>query len=262
MVAGILLISLTPVTDPCGWEPGQKCLCSSAHEHLTLCTRSGDPPSVTPRQSPDKIVYVCVPFSFLKALLWAIPPVRLGLSGRNSGKFRKRSQSISWNSPLGCPKLSPPPVRLGRLSFQNWFQRGPLRAGHGIPSSTEGIPEALMTQGSNNNNTYLAQSSSTVTTCQLHVTHNRRCANGVEHKWGRIETFWTRTSKGGGESIQSASPPPPQFCLAKLKPKPHSKDSHTHAHTPKQKKLGIAAEIDIEVPFQPCQGTPRASENI
>ena len=33
---------------------------------------------------------------------WAIPPVRLALSGRNSGKIperpRKRSQSVSWNS--------------------------------------------------------------------------------------------------------------------------------------------------------------------
>ena len=34
---------------------------------------------------------------------WATPPVRLGLSGRNSGKIperpRKRSQSVSWNFP-------------------------------------------------------------------------------------------------------------------------------------------------------------------
>ena len=30
---------------------------------------------------------------------------------------------------------------LGRIFFQKWFQRGPLRAGHGIPSSTEGISD-------------------------------------------------------------------------------------------------------------------------
>ena len=34
---------------------------------------------------------------------WATPPVRLGLSGGNSGKNaetpHKRSQSVSWNSP-------------------------------------------------------------------------------------------------------------------------------------------------------------------
>ena len=34
------------------------------------------------------------------------------------------------------------PVRLGRLFFQKWFRRGPHRAGHGIPSSTEGISDS------------------------------------------------------------------------------------------------------------------------
>ena len=29
----------------------------------------------------------------------------------------------------------------GRLSFRKWFRRRPLRAAHGIPSSTEGISE-------------------------------------------------------------------------------------------------------------------------
>ena len=94
----------------------------------------------------------------------ATPPVQLGLSGRNSRKLperpRKRSQSVSWNSPREYgwdpPKpliqgiwgfqsiskiLSPPPVRLGTLFFQKSFRRGPLRAGHGIPSSTGGISD-------------------------------------------------------------------------------------------------------------------------
>ena len=39
------------------------------------------------------------------------------------------------------PELSPPQYGWGRLFFQNWFRRGPLRAGHGIPSSTEGISD-------------------------------------------------------------------------------------------------------------------------
>ena len=32
----------------------------------------------------------------------------------------------------------PPQYGWGRLFFQKWFRRGPLRAGHGIPSSTGG----------------------------------------------------------------------------------------------------------------------------
>ena len=98
---------------------------------------------------------------------WAVPPVRLGLSGRNSGKFperpRKRSQSVSWNSPReygwdapntliqgiwrlqSISRIVSPTVRLGTLLFQKWFRRGPLRAGHGIPSSTGGISESRYT---------------------------------------------------------------------------------------------------------------------
>ena len=95
--------------------------------------------------------------------VWAIPPVRLGLSGRNTGKIperpRKRSQSFSWNSPQeyawdppnpikafegsrAFPEFSPPQYGWGRFLFQKWFRRGPLRAGHGIPSSTGGISES------------------------------------------------------------------------------------------------------------------------
>ena len=36
---------------------------------------------------------------------------------------------------------SPPQYGWGRLFFQKWFRRGALRAGHGIPSSTEGISD-------------------------------------------------------------------------------------------------------------------------
>ena len=84
---------------------------------------------------------------------WAIPPVRLGLSGRNSGKIperpRKGSQSVSWNSPReygwdapspiiqgisgfrAFPEFSPPPVRLGTPLF--------FRSGSG-----EGLSELVM----------------------------------------------------------------------------------------------------------------------
>ena len=92
---------------------------------------------------------------------WDMPPVRLGLSRRNSDRLSwKRSQSVSWNSPreysgmfsksynsrhLRLPKHfqnSPPRYGWKHLFSQKWFRRGPLRAGHGIPSSTEGISEA------------------------------------------------------------------------------------------------------------------------
>ena len=99
-------------------------------------------------------------------LRWAMPPVRLGLSGRNSGNIpgrpRKRSQSVSWNFPreygwdapktynsrhLRLPErfqnFLPPQYGWGRLFFENWFRRGPLRAGHGIPSSTGGISDKV-----------------------------------------------------------------------------------------------------------------------
>ena len=75
--------SVTPVTDPPGREPdppgrapGQKCLCSLGSAQSTstfdpwppvgrpLATRSGDPPP-QPGQSPEKFVYVYVPFPFL-----------------------------------------------------------------------------------------------------------------------------------------------------------------------------------------------------
>ena len=35
----------------------------------------------------------------------------------------------------------PPQYGWGRFFFQKWFRRGPVRAGHGIPSSTEDISE-------------------------------------------------------------------------------------------------------------------------
>ena len=35
------------------------------------------------------------------------------------------------------PEFSPQQYGWGRLFFQKWFQRGPLRAGHGIPNSTD-----------------------------------------------------------------------------------------------------------------------------
>ena len=39
------------------------------------------------------------------------------------------------------PEFSPPQYGWGRLFFQNLFRRGPLRPGHGIPSSTGGISD-------------------------------------------------------------------------------------------------------------------------
>ena len=60
-------------------------------------------------------------------------------------------ESIAWtyNSrhlkpPVSAESISrilSPQYSWGRLLFQRWFRRGPLRAGHGIPSSTEGLSE-------------------------------------------------------------------------------------------------------------------------
>ena len=92
-------------------------------------------------------------------------PVRLGLSG---GKFREKFGKDPGNAlrafpgsfpsrvRLGCPKPCnsrhlkapehfqnslPPQYGWGRLFFQKWFRRGPLRAGHATPSSTGGVSE-------------------------------------------------------------------------------------------------------------------------
>ena len=41
------------------------------------------------------------------------------------------------------PELSPPQYGWGRFFSQKWFPRRPLRAGHGIPSSTGGISACM-----------------------------------------------------------------------------------------------------------------------
>ena len=96
-----------------------------------------------------KVAHLCFCLVRIKnavAHMWAIPPVRLGLSGRNSGNFperpRKRSQSVSckssreygWDPPkpynsrhLRLPghfQNYLPQYGWGRLFFQNWFWRG------------------------------------------------------------------------------------------------------------------------------------------
>ena len=95
------------------------------------------------------------------SLYFGTPPT-LGLFGGNSGKMperpRKRTQSFFSGVPLesaaGIPPKPydsrhlkppehfqnslPPQYVWGRpLCFQKWFRRGPLRTGHGIPSSTK-----------------------------------------------------------------------------------------------------------------------------
>ena len=55
-------------------------------------------------------------------LQWAMRPLRLGLSGRNSRKIperpRKRSQSVSWNSPREYPCTW---AKLGLFGFLAFF---------------------------------------------------------------------------------------------------------------------------------------------
>ena len=79
---------------------------------------------------------------------------------KNSGKTSETLSESFLEFPsrvrLGCPKpyhsrhlrlpehfqnSLPPQYGWGRLFFQKRFRRGPLRAGHGIPGSTEGISD-------------------------------------------------------------------------------------------------------------------------
>ena len=78
------------------------------------------------------------------ARCWAIPPVRLALSGRNSGKTPETLSESFLEFPsrvrLGCPKpynskhlrlpehfqnYLPPSTAGGVSFFQKWFRRGP-----------------------------------------------------------------------------------------------------------------------------------------
>ena len=95
--------------------------------------------------------------------LRAVPPIRLGLPEEAPKKFRKdprkalrafpaiplestagTSQALlfkAFEASRAFPDFSPPQYGCGPPLFQKWFRRGPLRAGHGVPSSTGGISE-------------------------------------------------------------------------------------------------------------------------
>ena len=111
----------------------------------------------------------------LKVLLHKLPTqaicARMGHTPSTAGTFRKKFHKNFGKTPetlserflefpsrvrLGSPKpyssrhfrlpehfqnSLPPQYGWGRLFSQNWFRRGPLRAGHGIPSSTGGISD-------------------------------------------------------------------------------------------------------------------------
>ena len=97
---------------------------------------------------------VSIRFKYLSGVRknWAIPPVWLGLSGGKtpetlSERFLEFPSRLRPGSPkpynsrhLRLPEHfqnSFPSSMAGDASFfQKWFRRGPLRAGHGIPSST------------------------------------------------------------------------------------------------------------------------------
>ena len=86
-------------------------------------------------------------------LSWAIPPVRLALSGRNSGKIperpRKRSQSVSGNSRREYGWDAPNPCNSRHLRLPEHFQNYLLPSTAGDASffrsgSGEGLPEPAM----------------------------------------------------------------------------------------------------------------------
>ena len=89
-------------------------------------------------------------------LEWALPPVRLGRSGRNSENFRKdpgnalrASPGIPLESTAGIPQalqfkafeasrafpeFSPPQYDWGRLFFQKWSGEGPSELAMEFPA--------------------------------------------------------------------------------------------------------------------------------
>ena len=79
-------------------------------------------------------------------------------SGKTQETLSERFLGFSSRVRLGCPKpynsrhlrlpehfqnSLPPSTARDASFFQKWFRRGPLRAGHGIPSSTEGAKDLL-----------------------------------------------------------------------------------------------------------------------
>ena len=107
-----------------------------------------------------EIVLLSDDFGIMKSfqIHWATPPVRLGLSGRNSGKIperpRKRSQSVSWNSPEEYGWDAPNPIIQGIWGFQSVSRilSPPVRLG--TPLSSELVPERASQSRSWNSQQY------------------------------------------------------------------------------------------------------------
>ena len=88
---------------------------------------------------------------------WGFPEEIRKNSGKTPEKLSERFLEFPSRVRLGCPKPhnsrhlrlpeqfqnSLPPSTAGdaTLFSEKWFRRGPLKAGHGIPSSTEGVSE-------------------------------------------------------------------------------------------------------------------------
>ena len=89
---------------------------------------------------------------------WATPPVRLGLSGGNSGKIperpRKHSQSVSWNFPWEYGWDAPNPIIQGIWGFQSVSRilSPPVRLG--TPLFSELVPERASQSWSWNSQQY------------------------------------------------------------------------------------------------------------
>ena len=157
---------------------------------------------------------------------------KLGHTPSTAGTFRRKFRKCSEKTPetlselflefpsrvqLGCPKpynsrdlkppehfqnSLPPQYGWGRFFFQKWFRRGPLRAGHGIASSTGDISEKrLSCQGSRRGADL---------TCRCHV-----------EVIGRSDGYWmwSAWASGGSHSrLQPASETSLLTALANFKP--------------------------------------------
>ena len=124
-------------------------------EHLEKWSKAVAPSGVPPEELYDHLKGSVPPIGPTPSTAGTFGRKFRKNSGKDPGKALGAFAGIPLESTAGLPKalyfkpfgasrafpeLSPPQCGWGRLFFQKWFGK-PLRAGHGIPGSTEGISD-------------------------------------------------------------------------------------------------------------------------